>query len=123
MLQLYNKEFKGIRSIIFLFLTLFASNATFAYSAGDTITLNLSAPTSPTSFPVDGTKGYWTETYSNNYPYIEFGLFKLTHLIGGMGGTDVGGGMSYWDGFTYCTNGDNTNYGEVGNSSGWVPNQ
>ena len=90
---------------------------------GKIITLDLGAPTTPVSFAVDGAKGHWTETYSNNYPFIQFNNFKLTHNIGGTAGTDVGGGMSYWDGFTYCISGDQTDYGSNGSSVGWVANQ
>jgi len=50
-------------------------------------------------------------------------LFSLTHILNGFGGTDVGGGMSYWDGFTYCTSGDTDDYGERGSSDGWVAQQ
>ena len=106
-------------SIIAVFLNI---NALFG---NDTITLDLSNPTNPAEFTLDAEKGYWTETYNTaeTYRYIEFDLFRLTHILNGFGGTDVGGGMSYWDGFTYCTSGDTNNYGEVGSSDGWVANQ
>ena len=96
--------------------TLFGSNI---------ITLDLSNPTNPTEFTLDAGKGHWTETYntSEEYRNIEFGLFSFTHVPNAFGGTDVGGGMSYWDGFTYCTSGDTNNYGEVGSSDGWVAYQ
>jgi chitodextrinase len=89
---------------------------------GDIITLDLNKPTNPATIELN-TQGYWTETYSNHFPALEFGLFSFTHLINGGGGTDVGGGMSYWDGFTYCTNGDTEDYGASGSSDGWVNNQ
>ena len=91
----------------------------------DTIMLNLSCPTHPPEFTLNSEKGHWTETYNTaeEYRNIEFGLFRFTHILNAFGGTDVGGGMSYWDGFTYCTSGDTKNYGEVGSSDGWVANQ
>ncbi|MDR3338633.1 MAG: DUF4465 domain-containing protein [Candidatus Symbiothrix sp.] len=98
-------------------------NATVEKIAGDIITLNLSATSNPATFTLDAEKGFWTETYSNNYPVIEFDIFQFTHLFNGGGGTDVGGSMSYWDGFTYCTNGDNTDYGLLGSSDAWLSNQ
>ena len=113
-----------IRQIILLSIFLIINNnLLLGASDGEIITLNLGAPTNPNSFSVEATKGQWTETYSNNYPYIQFDNFKLTHNIGGTAGTDVGGGMSYWDGFTYCTSGDRTDYGASGSSVGWVPQQ
>ena len=89
------------------------------------ITLDLSTPTNPTEFTIDAEKGFWTETYNTaeEYRHIEFGLFSLTHILNGFGGTDVGGGMSYWDGFTYCTSGNTNDYGEAGSSDGWVAQQ
>ena len=89
------------------------------------ITLDLSNPTNPAEFTLDAEKGYWTETYNTaeEYRHIDFGLFSFTHILNGFGGTDVGGGMSYWDGFTYCTSGDTNDYGEAGSSDGWVANQ
>jgi chitodextrinase len=86
------------------------------------ITLNLSQPTNPPELTLNE-QGYWMETYNTAYPSLEFGLFRLTHNRNGFGGPDVGGGMSYWDGFTYCTSGDNNDYGESGSSDGWVANQ
>lgn len=70
-------------------------------------------------------KGYWEQTYSTleEFSRVSFGLFTMTHCIHAYGGTDVGGGMSYWDGFTYCTSGDNTDYGVSGSSDGWIPEQ
>ncbi|MDL2255331.1 DUF4465 domain-containing protein [Parabacteroides sp. OttesenSCG-928-K15] len=89
----------------------------------DVITLDLTQPTNPAVLETDPEKGHWTQTYSNNYPRIEFGLFQFTHLPGATGGDDVGGGMSYWDGFTYCTSGDRTDYGSLGSSDAWVAQQ
>lgn len=70
-------------------------------------------------------KGYWRETYNTDplFRHVDFGLFRISHCIHAFGGTDVGGGMSYWDGFTLCTSGDNNDYGTLGSSDGWVPEQ
>ena len=93
-----------------------------AQSPGDTITLDLSNPSNPPFFELNE-KGYWTETYSSSFPTISFGIYSFSHLSNGGGGVDVGGGMSYWDGFTYSVNGDNENYGMLGSSEGWIANQ
>jgi hypothetical protein len=87
--------------------------------------LDLSYPSNPSSVTLDEEKGYWTETYNTaeEYRNIEFGLFRFTHNLNGFSGPDVGGGMSYWDGFTYCINGDTNDYGASGSSGGWVSNQ
>lgn len=95
-----------------------------AKAQSDVIVLDLSKPTSPTEITLNE-QGYWDKTYStaDKWKHLEFGLFSLTHCIHGFGGDDVGGGMSYWDGFTYCTSGDATDYGISGSSDGWVPQQ
>lgn len=105
------------------FLTLIVSR--FMAYAGDVIVLDLSNPTNPTEFELDSAKGYWVETYNTDEKFrqIEFDLFRFTHIPTGFGGTDVGDGMSYWDGFTYCTNGDTNDYGVWGSSDGWVAQQ
>ncbi|MDR1562535.1 MAG: DUF4465 domain-containing protein [Dysgonamonadaceae bacterium] len=89
------------------------------------ITLDLSSPTHPSVIEIDDEKGCWTETYNTEDAYrtIKFGIFDLNHIPGGFGGTDVGGGMSYWDGFTISVNGDSNDYGEPGMSDGWLPHQ
>jgi chitodextrinase len=112
------------RKIIFLFslLVWVFSPDVIAQTPGEIITLDLSRPTNPSSIELNK-QGYWTKTYSNDFPCLDFGLFSFTHLLNGGGGTDVGGGMSYWDGFTYCTNGDTEDYGASGSSDGWVANQ
>ncbi|MCC8146186.1 MAG: Ig-like domain-containing protein [Bacteroidales bacterium] len=99
-----------------------SSLRSFSQIPGDIITLDLSRPTNPAEISFTE-KGYWTETYSNQYPYLEFDLFSLTHLIAGNGGENVGEGMSYWDGFTVCNSGDNTDYGTSGSSDSWVQHQ
>lgn len=70
-------------------------------------------------------KEYWKETYNTQESILSFngGMFNFSHIPGQFGGTDVGGGMSYWDGFTICRSGDTTDYGMIGNSDGWVPQQ
>lgn len=70
-------------------------------------------------------KGFWDKTYSTapEYRFLDFGPFRVSHIIHGWGGMDVGDGMSYWDGFTLCNSGDTTDYGELGSSDGWVPQQ
>lgn len=94
-------------------------------SAGEIITLDLSKPTKPTEITLFEEKGYWNKTYSTaeEFRKLEFDLFSFTHNPNGFGGEDVGGGMSYWDGFTYCTSGDTTDYGEFGSSDAWVAQQ
>lgn len=91
----------------------------------DIITLNLNQPTNPVEFITDPEKGHWMETYNvaKEYSRIEFDLFSFTHTPNAYGGDDVGGGMSYWDGFTYCTSGDITNYSSMGSSDAWVSQQ
>ena len=95
-----------------------------AHAVGDTITLNLYNPTRPTEIELTD-MGYWSETYNNSddFRFLEFDLFSFTHIPTGFGGADVGGNMSYWDGFTYCTSGDTTDYGALGSSDGWVSQQ
>ncbi|NDW08590.1 DUF4465 domain-containing protein [Dysgonomonas sp. 520] len=103
---------------LFVCIALVISNISFAADPGDIITLDLSKTLNPTEFAIDPQKGQWTGTYDDeNYPFIEFNSFAFSHIINGMG---MG---SYWDGFTYCTSGDITNYGAVGNSDGWIANQ
>lgn len=84
------------------------------------ITLDLQHPTRPAVIEMND-EGAWTETFNTaeEYKWIEFGLFRFSHMANSVGGTDVGDGMSYWDGFTVCDNGDNSNRGE-GNSGSWI---
>ena len=90
----------------------------------DTIVMDLSRPTRPAEITLNS-EGYWDEVYntSDEYKHVEFGLFSVTHCIHGFGGTDVGGGMTYWDGFVYSVNGDNADYGVTGSSDGWLMKQ
>lgn len=111
---------KLVQPALILTIWLLAHNA----KASDTITLNLNLPTNPANIEINE-QGYWVETYNNdvNYRHLEFNLFSLNHIPTGFGGTDVGNSMSYWDGFTYCTNGDSADYGVEGDSNGWLNNQ
>ena len=102
------------KSLLFIFL----SGAFGINAQSNVITLNLSSPTNPTKMIVNEDKGNWVETYSSDFSWIEFDLFGVTHLRSGMGW-----GSSYWDGFTYCTSGDNTNYSSSSSSNGWIANQ
>ncbi len=91
-------------------------------SVSTVITLDLSQPTNPESFDLDG-KGVWTQTYNElDYPWIEFNnsTFLFSHLIGGEYASWDG---TFWDGFTYSKNGDNTDYNQGGSSSGSKPNE
>lgn len=108
--------------LLIIFLCTYYASTAFA---NDIITLDLSKPTKPTQFILDPEKGHWAETYNTakEYRQIEFGLFSFPHIPGENGGEDVGGGMSYWDGFTYCTSGDITDYGSLGSSDAWVSQQ
>ncbi len=84
------------------------------------ITLDLSRPVNPERFELVIPKGYWTQTYNDkDFSFIDFSTFSFSHLAGGPG-SSYGG--YYWDGFTYCTSGDSTNYQSAG-SQGWVSNQ
>lgn len=116
--------FKPILLISLLLAGNFFTSIENAQCQGDIITLDLLSPTQPTQIDLNE-KGYWTETYntSEGYHWIQFENFMFSHLLGSFGGHDVGGGMSYWDGFTYCTSGDNTDHGETGSSDAWVAEQ
>jgi len=95
-----------------------AVSGTVAAGTGKIITLDLSKPVNPSAFVLDEEKGYWQETYDDeNYPYLQFNTFSFSHISSGKG---LG---QYWDGFTYCTNGDDANYGESGDSQAWIDNQ
>ena len=88
-----------------------------AENSSEIITLDLSRPTNPETFTLDA-NGVWTETYTEiDYPFIEFNnsAFNFIHL--GAFDFEMWEG-SYWDGFTYSKNGDNTDY-----DKDWIPNQ
>lgn len=88
--------------------------------APDTIRLNMQREME--YYPVDS-MGKWTETYNSGVHTIDFDIFTFSHLInndGIPGSQDV---LSYWDGFTMCTSGDDRNYGLAGSSNGWIERQ
>lgn len=117
-------QMKLIFALLFLGFNLaFLQSKTYD-SQSNLITLNLGSPTNPAQIDLNE-KGYWDKTYntSDDYRWLEFGVFRFSHILNAFGGDDVGGGMSYWDGFTYCTSGDNTDYGESGSSVAWVEEQ
>lgn len=83
--------------------------------ASDTLSLDLGAALD--NYP-QTEDGYWVDTYTENTS-IEQGVFSLAHT----GTSDGGGGMAYWSGYTLCTSGDTTNYGQEGSSDGWITRQ
>lgn len=84
------------------------------------VTLDLSRPVNPGRFELVTPKGHWTQTYNDkDFSFIDFSTFSFSHLVGGPG-SSYGG--YYWDGFTFCTSGDSTNYQSAGSQS-WVANQ
>ena len=110
---------KRITFSFYLLIACALSNL-FAANPGDIITLDLSKPLNPETVQYNA-DGRWTETYNDeDYTFFEFEQFAFSHLIGGPGSAFGG---YYWDGFTICNSGDNTNYGALGNSNGWVAKQ
>ena len=87
----------------------------------DTIRLNMQAHLM--DYPQDA-DGKWIHTMSGDYLSLDFEDFRFTHLTNAMQaqGTDENG-MQYWDGFTICTNGDDTDYGFAGSSTSWPEHQ
>ncbi|MDR2497237.1 MAG: DUF4465 domain-containing protein [Tannerellaceae bacterium] len=89
---------------------------------GGFIVLDLARPTHPATFAMASNR-IWAGTYSNDYPRLAFNnsIFSVTHLVDrdGFGSENEWG---YWDGFTYSTDGDRTNYG-AGSSQSWVAHQ
>lgn len=98
-------------------LLLFCLSATVCslLHAADTLTLDLPAIVDNYTQTEDGC---WEDTYTDGV-MIEAGIFRFAHT----GSADGGGGMAYWEGFTLCTSGDTNNYGEGGNSDGWISRQ
>lgn len=94
-------------------------------TAQNVITLDLKQAVDEGQYLLDTDKGHWTETYNPAFNTLTFnnGMFNFSHIPGMFGGEDVGGGMSYWDGFTICSNGDTTDYGMLGSSDGWISEQ
>lgn len=68
--------------------------------------------------------GKWVYTFSGDYLSLDFDLFRFSHLTNAIQaqGTDPNG-MQYWDGFTVCTSGDDTDYGFAGSSTDWSTHQ
>lgn len=93
--------------------------------AQNVITLDLKTAVDNGDYTLDDEHGKWTETYNPAENILSFnnGMFNFSHMPSKFGGADVGGDMSYWDGFTLCSSGDTTDYGMVGNSDGWVTEQ
>lgn len=89
--------------------------------ATDTIRLDMQAFMD--DYPQDG-DGKWVYTLSGDYLSLDFDAFRFTHLTNAMQaqGEDESG-MQYWDGFTLCTSGDDTDYGYAGSSTNWPEHQ
>ena len=89
--------------------------------ATDTIRLNMQAHLN--EFPMDSA-GKWVYTYDGGYLSLDIGEFRFSHLTNALQaqGSDPNG-MQYWDGFTLCTNGDDTDYGFAGSSTDWPTHQ
>ena len=89
--------------------------------ATDTIRLNMQAHMD--AFPQDK-DGKWVYTYDASNLSMDFDLFRFSHLTNALQaqGSDPNG-MQYWDGFTICTNGDDTDYGFAGSSTDWPTHQ
>lgn len=87
----------------------------------DTIRLDMQAYLD--DYPLDE-DGKWEGTFDYGILQLDFENFRFSHLTNAMQaqGSDEHG-MNYWDGFTVCTNGDNTDYGFAGSSSDWPSHQ
>jgi len=101
------------RTIFFLCGLLMVMNL----SATDTIRLNMQAFME--DYPLDS-DGKWIYTYNAGYRSLDFEDFSFSHM---RADAMSEGEMSYWDGFTLCTNGDNADYGMAGSSSEWPAHQ
>lgn len=89
--------------------------------ATDTIRLNMQAFMA--DYPQDK-DGKWVNTYNGGYLSLDFDLFRFTHLTNAIQAQSTDpNGMQYWDGFTLCTSGDDTDYGMAGSSDGWINRQ
>lgn len=89
--------------------------------ATDTIRLDMQAYMD--AYPQDE-DGKWEGTYDYGILSLDFEQFQFSHLSNAMQaqGSDPNG-MQYWDGFTVCTNGDDSDYGYAGSSTDWVTHQ
>ena len=85
--------------------------------ATDTLRLNMQA--FEKEYPVDK-DGKWIYTYNANYQALDFDDFSFSHMRAETAGS---GEMNYWDGFTFCTNGDDKDYGYAGSSTDWPTHQ
>ena len=91
--------------------------------AGSTDTIRLNMQAFLDEYPQDA-DGKWEDTYDAGQPWLFFEEFAFSHMTYAMQaqGTDENG-MRYWDGFTLCTNGDDTDYGMAGSSGSWPEHQ
>lgn len=110
-----------MKNRISLFLGMLVAGAV-SLPATDTIRLDMRAYMD--DYPQDE-DGKWVETYNEAYPAIIFGEYfsfaHMKHFI--YGGNPSVEDMTYWDGFTVCTNGDNTDWGYSGSSAFWPEHQ
>ncbi len=108
-----------MKKVIFL---LFGLMLAASIQATDTIRLNMQAYME--EFPQDSA-GKWVNTYDDHYPSLDFGDYfsfaHMKHYVGG--GNPSTDEMTYWDGFTLCTSGDNTDWGYSGSSAFWAEHQ
>lgn len=85
-----------------------------AANAQTVYTLDLNNPTNPEALEWNE-NGSWAETYNDQYQWVEFSPFMVSHILG-----DSWGGY-YWDGFTFTKSSNTTDwYSETGD---WVSNQ
>lgn len=107
------------RFIIFLSIFIFYFSPSYAT---DTIRLNMQAYLDEYQLDADGK---WVQTFNDYYPAIHFGeYYSFSHMKYFLyGGNPSTVDMIYWDGFTLCTNGDNTDYGYSGSSAFWTEHQ
>ena len=106
------------KSIVFIGGLLMLSVCLYAT---DTLRLNMQAFLE--EYPQDSA-GKWINTYDGSYLFMDFDAFRFSHMTHALQaqGSDVHG-MQYWDGFTLCTNGDDTDYGFAGSSTDWPTHQ
>ena len=112
-------------------LFLLSAFSLFAYgSTASLLTLDVNQSVCPDTLIFDD-DGKWVGTYSNDEvtrwlafnPIGSQPFFYLSHLLWGDGQEDTSLEMSFWDGFTICRSNDSANYGELGNSDGWLNHQ
>lgn len=101
------------------------AGAAFVAAPNKLYTLDFSSPAEELSF---NDRDFWEQTYNaaEQYRTVDFGdevKFRFSHCSSGFGGDEVGGGMSYWDGFTFSRTADSSDYGAAGSSGTWVQNQ